>query len=132
MPVDPLEQCDVEIRVRYAECDPMGYLHHAKYFEYFELGRTELLRRSGYSYRDMESAGHYLVIARASCKFLRPVKYDDLLTLTTRVERVTSSRIDHSYCLVREGVRLCAAQTTIAAVDRMGKLVAIPRRLRVL
>ncbi len=48
-----LDHCDLDIRVRYVECDPMGYLHHARYFEFFELGRTELLRRAGHSYLEM-------------------------------------------------------------------------------
>ncbi|GMV96130.1 MAG: thioesterase, partial [Phycisphaerae bacterium] len=49
--------CELEIRVRYAECDPMGFLHHSKYLEYFEMGRTELLRQSGIRYRTLESRG---------------------------------------------------------------------------
>ena len=49
------DRCSVEFRVRYAECDPMGYLHHAKYWEYFEHVRTELLRQNGVRYRDLET-----------------------------------------------------------------------------
>ena len=122
-------QCDVEIRVRYSECDPMGYLHHARFFEYFELGRTALLRSSGHSYRDMEQAGHYLVVARAQCKFIKPARYDDVLTLTTFLERVTPSRIDHRYELKREETMLCTGRTTVAAVDMEGRLACIPQYL---
>ena len=68
-------ESELEIRVRYSECDPMGYLHHARYLEYFELGRTELLRQSGYAYREMERAGHRFVVARAQCKFMKPARY---------------------------------------------------------
>ena len=122
----PLDHCDLDIRVRYVECDPMGYLHHARYFEFFELGRTELLRRAGHSYRDMEQRGHFLVVARAQCKFIKPARYDDVLTLTTRIERVTSARIDHSYELKRNGTLLCTGRTTLASVDGEGKLACIP------
>ncbi len=62
-----LDHCDLDIRVRYVECDPMGYLHNARYFEFFELGRKELLRLAGHSYHDMEQQGHFLVVARAQC-----------------------------------------------------------------
>ncbi len=122
----PLDRCDLDIRVRYVECDPMGYLHHARYLEFFELGRTELLRRGGHSYRDMEQRGHFLVVARVQCKFIKPARYDDVLTLTTCIERVTSARIDHRYELKRGSTLLCLGQTTLASVDGEGKLVCIP------
>ncbi len=125
----PLDRCDLDIRVRYFECDPMGYLHHARYLEFFELGRTELLRRAGHSYLDMEQRGHFLVVARAQCKFIKPARYDDVLTLTTRIERVTSARIDHSYELKCDGKLLCLGQTTLASVDGDGKLACIPEYL---
>lgn len=122
----PLDHCALDIQVRYVECDPMGYLHHARYFEFFELGRTELLRLAGHSYRDMEQQGHFLVVARAQCKFIKPARYDDVLTLTTRIERVTSARIDHTYELKRDATLLCLGQTTLASVDGQGKLACIP------
>ena len=122
----PPDCCDLEIRVRYVECDPMGYLHHARYFEFFELGRTELLRRAGHSYHDMEQRGHFLVVARVQCKFIKPARYDDVLTLTTRIERVTAARIDHRYELNRNDTLLCIGHTTLASVDGKGKLACIP------
>ena len=122
----PPDRCDLDIRVRYVECDPMGYLHHARYLEFFELGRTELLRRGGHSYRDMEQRGHFLVVARVQCKFIKPARYDDVLTLTTRIERVTAARIDHSYELNRNDTLLCIGHTTLASVDGKGKLACIP------
>ncbi len=122
----PPDRCDLEIRVRYVECDPMGYLHHARYLEFFELGRTELLRQAGHSYHEMEQQGHFLVVARVQCKFIKPARYDDVLTLTTCIERVTAARIDHSYELKRDGTLLCLGQTTLASVDGEGKLACIP------
>jgi acyl-CoA thioester hydrolase len=118
--------CDLRIRVRYAESDPMGYLHHSRCFEYFEMGRTELLRQSGLRYRDLEERGILFVVAKIECRFLAPARYDDELVLTTRIERLTRARIDHSYVLGRGDEVLCEASTTLACVNREGRLIPIP------
>src|SRR5689334_19473364 len=94
---------EVQVRVRYAETDRMGFLHHANYFVYFELGRTELLRQRGLSYREVEDAGHFLVIVDLACKFKKPAFYDDLLTVRTTVARVTHVKIVHTYKVMRGG-----------------------------
>ena len=121
--------CELAIRVRYAESDPMGYLHHSKYFEYFEMGRTELLRQAGFRYRDFEDRGTLFVVAKLECRFLAPARYDDEVVLTTRVERMTRARIDHAYTLRRQGAVLCEATSTLACVDRGGRLIPIPEEL---
>lgn len=118
--------CDLPIRVRYAETDPMGYLHHSKYFEYFEMGRTELLRLAGFRYRDLEARGVLFAVAKVECRFRAPAHYDDDLVLTTRIERMTRARIDHSYALKRDGLLLCEATSTLACIDRTGSLIPIP------
>ncbi len=121
--------CEIEIRVRYAECDPMGYLHHSKYFEYFEMGRTELLRLSGVRYRDLEERGILFVVARTACRFRKPARYDDLLKLQVEITRQTRARIDHVYRLYRDGVQLCEAESTLACVDRNGQIIPIPEEM---
>ncbi len=118
--------CDLSIRVRYAESDPMGYLHHSKYFEYFEMGRTELLRLAGFRYRDLEDRGVLFAVAKVECRFRAPARYDDELRLTTRIDRMTRARIDHSYTLSRGPDLLCEAKTTLACIDRSGRLIPIP------
>jgi len=118
--------CDLTLRVRYAESDPMGYLHHSKYFEYFEMGRTELLRQAGFRYRDLEERGILFVVVKLECRFRSPARYDDELTLTTRIARMTRARIDHEYQVRRAGQLLCEAASTLACVDRTGKLIGIP------
>ena len=120
------ESDEITIRVRYAETDRMGLLHHANYLVYFEQGRTELLRRRGLSYRALEDAGHLLVIVEVGCKFKRPAYYDDLLTLITRVERVTHVKIQHRYEVRRDGVLLAEGHSTLACVDRDGRPQALP------
>jgi len=120
--------CDIEIRVRYAETDQMGVVHHSQYAVYFEMGRTELLRQNGISYRDMEQAGVFLVVARLEMRLLAPARYDDVLRLHTRTVRLTRARVDHQYQLYHgaNDQLLAEASTTLACVGRDGKLMAIP------
>ncbi len=124
------ETHEIHVRVRYAETDRMGLLHHANYFVYFEMGRTELLRERGLSYRDIEDAGHLLVIVDIGCKFKRPAYYDDLLAIRTTVARVTHVKIVHHYQVVRDGQVLAEGHSTLACVDREGKPQALPEILR--
>jgi len=121
-----LRQHEVQIRVRYQECDPMGYLHHANYFTYFEIGRTELLRASGGDYRQMEQEGRLVVVVRADCRFHRPARYDDVLTVRTTVTRLGPVKIEHQYEVLRKGELLATGHTTLAIVDREGTVCPVP------
>jgi len=123
---EPVASCDIQIRVRYSETDAMGYLHHARYFIYFEEGRTELLRRNGIRYRDMEQRGLFYVVARLQCRFRAPARYDDLLTLTTTTEKLTRVRVDHHYELARDGQLLAEANSTLVLVNRDGRPTSLP------
>ncbi len=125
----PGRSCTVEFRVRYAECDAMGYLHHAKYWEYFEHARTELLRRNGFRYRDLEAAGTLFVVYKAACKYLVPIRYDDLVEVTVTVERTTRTRVDHSYLIAHDGERTSEATTTLACVGLDGRPILMPDNL---
>lgn len=124
-----VKECELDIRVRYAECDPMGFMHHSKYFEYFEMGRTELLRASGFRYRDLEAVGVLFVVAKVECRFRRPAQYDDQLKLQIKITRQSRARIDHEYKLFRDGLLLCEASTILACVNREGQPIAIPEEL---
>src|SRR5437660_6633549 len=95
---------EIQIRVRYAETDRMGLLHHANYLIYFEQGRTELLRSLGLSYRDMEDQGFLLVLTKVQVRYRSPARYDDVLTLRTTVLRTTLVKIEHRYELERDGL----------------------------
>src|SRR3974390_3100565 len=94
---------EISIRVRYAETDRMGLLHHANYLVYFEQGRTELLRSMGYSYKDLEDQGYLLVLTKLEIRYRWPARYDDLVTLKTTVVKTTAARIDHQYEMHCEG-----------------------------
>ena len=117
---------EIQIRVRYAETDKMGLLHHANYLVYFEQARTELLRARGHTYKDMEDEGFFLVVAKLEVKYRLPAHYDDVLTIRTTVTRTTPVRLEHRYEVLRDGTLLCEGATTLACVDREGKLQPMP------
>ena len=117
---------EIEIRVRYAETDRMGLLHHANYLVYFEQARTELLREKGRAYRDMEDQGFFLVLAKIELKYKRPARYDDVLTIRTTGSRTTPVRIEHAYKVLRAGELLAEGSSTLACVDKEGRLQALP------
>jgi acyl-CoA thioester hydrolase len=121
---------EITIRVRYAETDRMGLLHHANYLIYFEQGRTELLRSHGLSYKDLEDKGYLLVLTKMEVKYRWPAHYDDVVTLKTIVTRTTSVRIDHRYEMYCQGRLLAEAASTLACVDRDGRPQALPDFLR--
>lgn len=120
--------CDIEFRVRYSETDKMGVVHHSQYASYFEMGRTELLRQNGTSYREMEESGIFLVVSKLEVRFRGPARYDEELRLTTSTVRLTRARIVHEYELHRKGdnVLLTEGTTTLACVDTDGQVTAIP------
>jgi acyl-CoA thioester hydrolase len=124
-----LPQHTISIRVRYPEVDGMGYLHHSRYLQYFEMGRVELLRSLGHSYADLERQGVFFVVIKAEVRYKAPARYDDELTLVTRLVRATHVRYDHAYELRRGDTLLAEASTTIACVDREGQLRQIPDSL---
>lgn len=121
----PLESHELQFRVRYSETDPMGFVHHSQYFSYFEMGRMELFRAQGGDYREMESRGYLMVVVRVQCDFRRPARFDDLLTLQTRVLRVTPAKLEHEYLLRRGDELLARAQSVLACVNRAGEVQRI-------
>lgn len=124
-----LAEHSTTIRVRYPEVDAMGYLHHSRYLQYFEIGRVELLRAQGFSYADLERAGVFFVVVKVEVRYRNPAKYDEELTLKTKLVRQTSVRLDHAYELSRGGTLLAEGTTTIACIGRDGQLQQIPEYL---
>ena len=121
---------DIEIRVRYAETDRMGFLHHAQYFVYFETGRVELLRQQGHSYKEIEDQGFFLVVVKLECRYRKPAHYDDLLRLRTILERTTQVKVEHRYELYRGDEIIAEGTSTLACVDRTGQLQRLPEVLQ--
>jgi len=115
------------VRVRYAETDQMGVVYYANYYVWFEVGRTDLLRSAGGSYRDMERDGLQLPVIESHCEYRQPAKYDDELELRTTGEAVSPVRVKFNYELVRpaDNATLAVGHTIHAALDQSGR----PRRL---
>lgn len=130
----------VQVRVRYCECDPMGVAHHAAYIPWLEIGRTELLRDTGITYAQLEQAGVFLVIAKLECRYRRPIFYDDVVEVRTKVVGGGRVKIEHEYeiALIDDGQRgggreprvpgdvVFAASSTLGCVGPDGKIRTLP------
>ena len=120
------------IRVRYAETDQMGVVYHGNYFAWFEVGRVELLRQLGWSYKALEADGVSLPVIEATCQYRHPARYDDELEIRTRGRLAGSLRIEFSYELVRldDARRLATARTVHVPVNREGRPCRLPAAMR--
>lgn len=121
------QSVEIEVRVRYAECDPMRVAHHSAYLIWMEMARTELLRNAGSVYRQMEDEGVFFVVARLSVRYRRPARYDDVLRIHARVLPSAGVKVEHEYEVRRGDELLATAQTTLACVDAQGRLRAVPQ-----
>lgn len=124
--VVPVQQGDVEIRVRYVECDPMNVAHHSNYPVWMEIGRTDLLRRRGLTYKEIEARGILIVVSKLAIQYRRPAFYDDLLRLHVELLPSAGVKIEHRYAFYRGQELLAEAQTLLVCVDRQGKIEPIP------
>ena len=120
------------VRVRYAETDRMGVVYYANYFVWFEVGRTEWLRETGWSYREMEGEGISLPVIEACCDYRRAARYDEELEIRTRATLMTPVRIRFDYEVWRPGedTPAAAGHTIHAAVDTGGRPCRLPPRVR--
>jgi len=108
------------VRVRYAETDQMGVVYHSNYFIWFEVGRVELLRQLGFSYREMEREdGCYIAVVNARCRYKAPARYDDEIVIRTHLKNVRESVVRFKYQAVRVSDRtlLAEAETTHVVTD---------------
>ncbi len=120
------------VRVRYAETDKMGVVYYANYFVWFEVGRTDLLRTLGWSYKDMELAGVALPVIEAHCVYHRPARYDEELDVKTEGRMLSPVRMEFTYQVVRREDQILAAsgRTVHAALDQAGRPCRLPERVR--
>lgn len=120
------------LRVRYAETDRMGVVYYANYLVWFEVGRTEWLRETGWSYREMERDGISLPVIEAHCEYRQPARYDDEIEITTYATLVTPVRIRFAYEAARaaDGGVSAVGHTVHAAIDASGKPCRLPPRIR--
>jgi len=123
--------CEVRLRVRYAETDQMGVVYHANHFIWFEVGRVELLRQLGFSYRDMEeNDGCFIAVVDARCRYKAPARYDDEVIVRTHLRNVRESLVHFGYELLRvsDGVLLAEGETTHIVTDAQMKTRTIPEK----
>ncbi|WP_293904519.1 MULTISPECIES: acyl-CoA thioesterase [unclassified Sphingobacterium] len=109
---------DHQIRVRYAETDQMGYVYYGNYAAFYEIARTEMLRSTGISYKELEEMGVMLPVAEMKTKYLKPGKYDDLITIRVTIRQKPAVRIIFEYELFNEGGELLnQGETTLVFVN---------------
>jgi acyl-CoA thioester hydrolase len=120
------------VRVRYAETDRMGVVYYSNYLVWFEVGRTEWLRETGWTYRDMEIGGVSLPVIEAHCEYRQPALYDDEIEIVTRATLLTPIRIRFDYDIVRRRDQALTAvgYTVHAALDPNGRPCRLPDRVR--
>lgn len=118
---------DVEIRVRYAETDQMGYVYYGNYATYFEVARVETFRAVGFSYKEMEDEGIMMPVLEYKTKYIKPAYYDDLLTIKVSIKEKPGIRIRFEYEVYNEaGVLLNVSETTLVFVNKNTGKPAIP------
>jgi len=127
--VNPHNQNETTIRVRYAETDQMGVVYYANFFVWFEIGRVEFLRQLGFSYRDMEREdGCYIAVVDARCRYRAPAHYDEEVLIRTRLKGFRGSLVRFDYEAVRlpDGTLLAEGETTHMVTDAQMKKRALP------
>jgi acyl-CoA thioester hydrolase len=121
-----------ELRVRYAETDQMGVVHHANYLIWCEQARTDHMRQRGVSYRHVEAAGVRLPVVEASLRYRSAARYDDLIRVRCWVREASSRRITFGYAIERgdDGQLLATASTALIAVDSNHAVTRLPEAVR--
>jgi acyl-CoA thioester hydrolase len=118
-----------ELRVRYGDTDQMGWVYYGNYLRWFEIGRAELMRAQGTSYRDIEADGVSLPVLEAGCRYFKPSRYDDLVAVETGVAELTRASVRFGYRVTRDGEVLAAGFTRHCFMDRAGRPVRPPAAL---
>jgi acyl-CoA thioester hydrolase len=122
---------DARVRVRYAETDQMGVVYHANYLVWFEVGRVEMIRQMGISYKEMEvEDGCGIAVVDVTARYKVPARYDDELAIRTTVRAVRGSLIRFGYEVVRveDGVVLCVGETVHVVVGKDMKRRPLPEK----
>ena len=128
-----IEHADTTVRVRYAETDQMGVVYHGNYFTWFEVGRVELCRQLGFEYKQMEVADDsFIVVAEAHCRYKRSARFDDLLTIRTRVVESQRRTVRFGYEIVNQanGETIATGETLHVICDRLGRPKSLPEKYR--
>ena len=124
--------CELLLRVRYAETDAMGIVHHRNYFTWFEAGRVEYMRAMGKDYVEIEKEGHFFAVSEVGARYLAPAHFDDLVIVRTWLDEVHSRTIAFKYEVLRADTKqmLVTGFTRHVCIDAQGKVTAIPAEVR--
>ncbi len=98
--------CDFQQRIRYGETDQMGYVYYGRYAEFYEIGRTEMIRKLGMTYRDLESRGIMMPVVKMVCNYFRPIAYDELITIRTNLKTLPTAKISFYHEIFNEAGEL--------------------------
>ena len=122
----------IEHRVNYSETDQMGFSYHANYLVWFDMARTEHLRRTGFTYREMEAQGTFLAVTEARVRYRQAARYDDLLRVRCWVRDVASRRVIFGYAVERAATDelLATGETALVALDKRHTLSRLPENVR--
>lgn len=121
-----LRQHEIKVRVRYSETDGQGRLHHANFFNLFELGRTEMLRAAGFSYREFEESGMMLVVKKIHCDYHVPIRFDDELRLVTTTVSAKGARLQHQYEIYLGDEKAAEGGSLLACVGANSRAQRLP------
>ena len=109
---------EIKIRVRYGETDQMGYVYYGNYAQYLEIGRVEWLRSMGISYKSLEESGIMLPVLNMNINYLKPAKYDDLITVETNLLKKPGVKIEFGFKILNEEKELLStAEVSLVFVD---------------
>lgn len=126
------EVSEIQVRVNYSETDQMGVVYHARYLVWLDIARTEHLRLSGMSYRDLEATGLRLAVGEVAVRYRQPARYDDPVRVRCWVRELGSRRVDFGYAVehATEGRLLATAFTSLLALGRDMTLTRLPEAVR--
>jgi acyl-CoA thioester hydrolase len=131
MATEPSPISETLVRVNYSETDQMGVVYHARYLVWLDIARTEHLRRSGMSYRELEASGLRLAVSEAAIRYRQPARYDDPIRIRCWVREVASRRVDFGYAVEHgdDGRLLATASTSLIALDTSMSLTRLPEHV---
>jgi acyl-CoA thioester hydrolase len=132
MPAEPAPISETLVRVNYSETDQMGVVYHARYLVWLDVARTEYLRQSGMSYRELEATGLRLAVSEIRVRYRQPARYDDPVRIRCWVREAASRRVDFGYGVehAEDGRLLATASTSLIALDTTMTLTRLPEHVR--
>jgi acyl-CoA thioester hydrolase len=132
MATEPQAISETLVRVNYSETDQMGVVYHARYLVWLDIARTEHLRQSGMTYRELEATGLRLAVSEVSVRYRQPARYDDSIRIRCWIREAASRRVDFGYAVEQadENRLLATAATSLIALDAQMSLARLPERVR--